>query len=169
MKALVTGGAGFIGSHLVDLLLSKGCEVVVIDSLATGRRSQVPEKAVFLQGDVSDAELLAKALPGCDVIFHLAAVCNACAARSCCVSQGAALCFFLLGRRLWRYWGRTRPRGHGSQANESLRGAEVGFRALLSSLPSFARPRDGLPAIFQCVWSATARRLALFRSHRQIH
>lgn len=74
MKALVTGGAGFIGSHLVDLLLSKGCEVVVIDNLATGRRSQVPEKAVFLQGDVSDAELLAKALPGCDVVFHLAAV-----------------------------------------------------------------------------------------------
>jgi UDP-glucose 4-epimerase len=74
MKALVTGGAGFIGSHLVDLLLSKDCEVVVIDSLATGRRSQVPEKAVFLQGDVSDTELLAKALPGCDVVFHLAAV-----------------------------------------------------------------------------------------------
>jgi nucleoside-diphosphate-sugar epimerase len=74
MKAFVTGGAGFIGSHLVDLLLSKGSEVVVVDNLATGRRSQVPEKAVFLQGDVSDAELLAKALPGCDVVFHLAAV-----------------------------------------------------------------------------------------------
>lgn len=74
MKALVTGGAGFIGSHLVDLLLSKDCEVVVIDNLATGRRSQVPEKAVFLQGDVSDTELLAEALLGCDVVFHLAAV-----------------------------------------------------------------------------------------------
>jgi nucleoside-diphosphate-sugar epimerase len=74
MKALVTGGAGFIGSHLVDLLLSKDCEVVVVDDLSTGRRSQVPEKAVFLQGNVGDAELLAKALPGCDVVFHLAAV-----------------------------------------------------------------------------------------------
>ena len=74
MKALVTGGAGFIGSHLVDLLLSKGCEVAVIDSLATGRRSQVPERAVFLQGDVGDQQLLDKALPGCDVVFHLAAV-----------------------------------------------------------------------------------------------
>jgi UDP-glucose 4-epimerase len=74
MKALVTGGAGFIGSHLVDLLLSKDCEVVVVDNLATGRRSQVPEEAFFLQGGVSDADLLAKALPGCDVVFHLAAV-----------------------------------------------------------------------------------------------
>jgi UDP-glucose 4-epimerase len=74
MKALVTGGAGFIGSHLVDLLLAKGCEVVVVDNLATGRRLQVPERAVFLQGDVGDAQLLAKALPGCDVVFHLAAV-----------------------------------------------------------------------------------------------
>jgi UDP-glucose 4-epimerase len=74
MKALVTGGAGFIGSHLVDLLLAKGCEVVVIDSLATGRRSQVSQEAVFIQGDVGDPQLLAKALPGCDVVFHLAAV-----------------------------------------------------------------------------------------------
>ncbi len=74
MKALVTGGAGFIGSHLVDLLLTKECEVVVIDNLATGRRSQVPEKAVFLQGDVGDPKLLDEAVPGCDVVFDLAAV-----------------------------------------------------------------------------------------------
>ena len=74
MKALVTGGAGFIGSHLVDLLLAKGCEVVVIDNLATGRLSQVPQEVFFIQGDVGDSQLLAKALPGCDVVFHLAAV-----------------------------------------------------------------------------------------------
>jgi nucleoside-diphosphate-sugar epimerase len=74
MKALVTGGAGFIGSHLVELLLSKGCEVVVVDNLATGQRSQVPAKATFLQGDVSDPQLLARVLPGCNVVFHLAAV-----------------------------------------------------------------------------------------------
>jgi len=74
MKALVTGGAGFIGSHLVDLLIAKDCEVVVIDNLSTGRRSQVPENVLFLEGDVGDPDLLARALPGCDVVFHLAAV-----------------------------------------------------------------------------------------------
>jgi nucleoside-diphosphate-sugar epimerase len=74
MKALITGGAGFIGSHLVELLLSKDFEVVVIDNLATGRLSQVPDIAHFHQGDVGDMELLGRVLPGCDVIFHLAAV-----------------------------------------------------------------------------------------------
>jgi UDP-glucose 4-epimerase len=74
MKALVTGGAGFIGSHLVDLLMAKDCEVVVIDNLSTGRRSQVPENTLFLEGDVRDPDLLARELPGCDVVFHLAAV-----------------------------------------------------------------------------------------------
>ena len=77
MKALVTSGAGFIGSHLVDLLMAKDCEVVVIDNLSTGRRSQVSDQTVLLQGDVGDADLLATAPPACDVVFHLAAVSSA--------------------------------------------------------------------------------------------
>jgi len=74
MKALVTGGAGFIGSHLVDLLLEKSCEIVVIDNLSTGKRSQIPDSIVFLEGDAGNSDLLAQVLPGCDVVFHLAAV-----------------------------------------------------------------------------------------------
>jgi PAS domain-containing protein len=74
MKALVTSGAGFIGSHLVDLLMAKDCEVVVIDNLSTGRRYQVSDQTALLQGDVGDADLLATAPPECDVVFHLAAV-----------------------------------------------------------------------------------------------
>jgi len=74
MKVVVTGGAGFIGSHLVDLLLAKGREVLVIDNLVTGQRSQVPQEAIFIKGDVADPHLLAEALPGCDAVFHLAAV-----------------------------------------------------------------------------------------------
>jgi UDP-glucose 4-epimerase len=74
MKALVTGGAGFIGSHLVDLLLTKGWDVVVVDNLSTGKRSQVPAAVHFLEGDVGDAALLDLGLAGCDAVFHLAAV-----------------------------------------------------------------------------------------------
>jgi nucleoside-diphosphate-sugar epimerase len=75
-KALVTGGAGFIGSHLVDALLSEGCQVTVIDDLSTGRLcnlEHIKERIMFYQGDIRDQEILFKAARGCDVIFHQAA------------------------------------------------------------------------------------------------
>jgi len=76
-KALVTGGAGFIGSHLVDALLSGGCEVVVIDNLSTGHLhnlKHIKERITFHKADIRDQDLLIKVSNGCDVIFHLAAV-----------------------------------------------------------------------------------------------
>lgn len=76
-KALVTGGAGFIGSHLVDGLLSEGCEVTVLDNLSTGRLSnlnQIKEHITFYKADIRDRETLEKAARDCDVIFHQAAV-----------------------------------------------------------------------------------------------
>ena len=75
-KALVTGGAGFIGSHLVDALLSEGCRVTVLDNLSTGRLSNlehIKERIMFYQGDIRDQEILFKAAKDCDVIFHQAA------------------------------------------------------------------------------------------------
>jgi UDP-glucose 4-epimerase len=75
MKSLVTGGAGFIGSHVVGLLLSEGHEVTVLDSLASGYRENLigfPE-ARLLVGDVRDLSLLRAAARGAEVIFHLAA------------------------------------------------------------------------------------------------
>lgn len=72
MKILVTGGAGFIGSHLVDLLLEQGHEPIVIDDLSTGHEFNVPEGVPFLIGNCADIELLNKAAEGCEFVYHLA-------------------------------------------------------------------------------------------------
>lgn len=79
MRALVSGGAGFIGSHLVDALLAAGHEVVVLDDFSSGRPENVARHVAdprfrLVRGDVRDGGLLRDALRGCDVAFHLAAV-----------------------------------------------------------------------------------------------
>jgi len=78
MRILVTGGAGFIGSHLVDALLARGDEVTVLDNLSTGRRGNLAAVADhpglrFVEGDVRDAHRLVGALAGVEAVFHLAA------------------------------------------------------------------------------------------------
>lgn len=75
-RALVTGGAGFIGSHLVERLLAEGWEVVVLDDFSTGRRAWLPghRRLLLHEGDVRDAALVRRAMDGCSVVFHLAAV-----------------------------------------------------------------------------------------------
>ncbi|HET7565675.1 MAG TPA: NAD-dependent epimerase/dehydratase family protein, partial [Gemmatimonadaceae bacterium] len=55
-RALVTGGAGFIGSHVADQLLAAGYDVTVIDNLSSGRREQVPERATFHVMDITSDE-----------------------------------------------------------------------------------------------------------------
>lgn len=74
---LVTGGAGFIGSHLVDALLAQGHAVRVLDNLSTGKRSNLPldnPRLQLLVGDVADAALVREAVEGCAAVAHLAAV-----------------------------------------------------------------------------------------------
>jgi UDP-glucose 4-epimerase len=78
MKALVTGGAGFIGSHLVQRLLLEGNQVVAIDNLSTGSRKNIEAfanepKFRFVEGDIRNAEVMESLAKQCDVIFHLAA------------------------------------------------------------------------------------------------
>jgi len=71
MKVAVTGGAGFIGSHLSDALISEGHEVYVIDNLVTGKAENVNEKAIFMKRDIRHD--LSNELEGMDAVFHLAA------------------------------------------------------------------------------------------------
>jgi UDP-glucose 4-epimerase len=79
MKVLVTGGAGFIGSHLVDALVGRGDEVTVFDDLSTGRRENLAtsagERAELLEADVTDSAAVADAFERCqpELVFHLAA------------------------------------------------------------------------------------------------
>ena len=78
MKVLVTGGAGFIGSHTVDLLLQKGYKVRILDALQPrvhprGLPDYVPAEAEFIKGDVANRDDLARAMVGVNFIFHLAA------------------------------------------------------------------------------------------------
>jgi UDP-glucose 4-epimerase len=79
--SLVTGGAGFIGSHLCEGLLARGFKVRVLDSLVYGDRQMVPPEAEFIEGDIRDLATCRRAAAGMDGIFH-------CAARDSAFSQG---------------------------------------------------------------------------------
>ncbi len=70
--AVVTGGGGFIGSHLAEALLERGVRVRVVDNFCTGHRAQVPSGAELMEGDVND--VAARAVRGASVVYHLAAL-----------------------------------------------------------------------------------------------
>lgn len=79
MKALITGGAGFIGSHIAQRLCSQGAEVIVLDNLLTGRLSNLDWKSAgdqleFVEGDIADEVLVPKIIAGCDWVFHQGAL-----------------------------------------------------------------------------------------------
>jgi len=73
LSVLVTGGAGFIGSHLVDALLARGARVRVLDDFSTGRRENLPDVDV-IEGDIRDARVCRAACTGMDYVFHQAAL-----------------------------------------------------------------------------------------------
>ena len=77
MKILVTGGAGFIGSHLAEHLVAAGHEVRILDNFSTGRRSNVLgllDRVELVRGDVRNYARVHRAVSGCDVVFHAAAL-----------------------------------------------------------------------------------------------
>jgi len=76
MRYLVTGGAGFIGSHLTEALINRGNQVMVVDNLSTGNLqnlSNVKEKITYIQGNILDKNFIEKLVAECDYIVHLAA------------------------------------------------------------------------------------------------
>jgi nucleoside-diphosphate-sugar epimerase len=76
-KVLVTGGAGFIGSHLADALVAADCDITVLDNLSTGHFSNlrhIENRITFYKGDIRDQDILIKASKDCNIIFHQAAV-----------------------------------------------------------------------------------------------
>lgn len=72
-KVVVTGGAGFIGSHLTDALVKDGFDVVVLDNLSTGKKSQVNKAAKFVKIDTRNLKKIKPFFKGVDLVFHLAA------------------------------------------------------------------------------------------------
>ncbi|MFX1537136.1 MAG: SDR family NAD(P)-dependent oxidoreductase [Promethearchaeota archaeon] len=79
VKVLVTGGAGFIGSHVVDRLVNEGHDVRVIDNLSTGKLENIvdyfrSDKVDFVNCDIRDTELVRKCVEGGETVIHLAAV-----------------------------------------------------------------------------------------------
>lgn len=69
----MTGGAGFIGSHLADALVARGDDVRVLDDFFSGRRENVNDSVELVEGSITDAATVARAVAGCEVVFHLAA------------------------------------------------------------------------------------------------
>src|SRR5262245_15344780 len=77
VQCLVTGGAGFIGSHVTEALLERGHRVRVLDDFSTGRRSNldaVRERIELIEGSITDADVVRAAVEGVQCVFHLAAL-----------------------------------------------------------------------------------------------
>jgi UDP-glucose 4-epimerase len=71
---LITGGCGFVGSHLADALLARGDGVIVLDNMSTGKRVNLAPEVRVIKGDVSDPGIVAQAVAGCAGVFHLAGI-----------------------------------------------------------------------------------------------
>ena len=95
-RVLVTGGAGFIGSHLVEALVARGDVVRVLDDMSTGRRENLADcvdDVELMIGDVRDCDMVARAFEGVEGVFHEAAVASV--VRS--VEQPGDICVNVLG------------------------------------------------------------------------
>ena len=104
MKAIVTGGAGFIGSHIVDRLINLGAKVIIIDDLSSGKKENIHSKAKLVEADIAYVwEWWAREFEKADVIFHNAAskknICLQDPSRDLRVNGGGALNLLQLAKK----------------------------------------------------------------------
>lgn len=74
MKCLVTGGAGFVGSHIVDALIERGDDVIIVDNLSTGKKDNINPEATLVEADLRDLDAIKPHFAGVDYVFHEAAL-----------------------------------------------------------------------------------------------
>lgn len=109
MKAIVTGGAGFIGSHIAEDLLKQGAKVTVIDDLTAGKEENIPEGCEFIRADITAPQLYKNVFPGTNIVFHNAAskknVCLRNPHRDLEVNGGGTLTLLELARqnKVWKF------------------------------------------------------------------
>lgn len=172
MKCLITGGAGFIGSHLAERLVATGDDVIAYDDLSTGSLANLAglrdhPRFHFVRGDILDTATLDAVMRGCDEVYHLAAVVGmrlvleepvrgvqvnmtgADIALRLAASHG---CRFLLasssevyGVRTGRLLNEDAPRTYG--ATSTFRWAYAGAKSLAESLVLARAARDAMPAV----------------------
>ena len=178
---LVTGGAGFIGSHLCEALLARGDAVRVLDDLSTGRRENLPPDVALIEGDVADPAAVRDALRGVGGCFHLAAIASVergvtdwlgthranltgtitvFDARAADPDPGG-LCVLRRGVRRCRH----RPDHRGDRMPAALRlwRRQARLRTACPRRRPCARHPDRRAALLQCVWTTPGPALALFR------
>lgn len=144
-RIVVTGGAGFIGSHLVAGLLSDGAEVVVVDDLSSGDRARVPSGARFVHASVLEAELMCDLLARADACVHLAAIasverCTNALLASHNVNVGGLLTLVEAARRA----GSETPVIYASSAAVYGQGASAALTETDAPLPASAYGADKL-------------------------
>ena len=191
MKALVTGGAGFIGSHLVERLLADGHEVRVLDNFSTGKEAEpgsVRRQGVeVIKADIRNGWELRTLATGCEVVFHEAAIVSVPysvehpqethdvnlqgtlnvleAARA---QRRAPRRLRELGRRLRRRAGAAEARGDAPDPHLAVRRREAHRRALPRDLRAPLRRRDGRAPLLQRLRPATRPVVGILGRHQHL-
>ena len=191
MNVLVTGGGGFIGSHLAARLASLGHRVRILDNFATGRRSNVVAldgDIELVEGDVQSYERVHNAIAGCEVVFHQAALPSvprsvADPLTSNATNVTGTLNVLLAARDAGvrrvvfasssSVYGATRgaaqARGHGRAPDLALRRGQARVRGLLPQLRRGLRPGDRGAALLQRLRPAPGPALAVRRGGPELH